>query len=115
MQASNLQFLDEHKEALQHHSREVRIEERATGDEHLAAVHPSILEEVLGELKPPVHSRGRISVHRPCCKSSILAEVLNSCGSANSPHGRFNVTWAKLGLFVESCCAMHRNGASRDA
>ena len=49
-QVSKLQFLDEHQQALQQYTMEVRIEERASGNEYIASVHPSVLEEVLGEL-----------------------------------------------------------------
>ena len=49
-QVSKLQFLDEHQQALQQYTMEVRIEERASGNEYIASVHPRVLEEVLGEL-----------------------------------------------------------------
>ena len=48
MQAKQLSFLDENKDSLSHFSMDVHIEEKAGGDMHIASIHPSVLEKLLG-------------------------------------------------------------------
>ena len=49
MQAKQLSFLDENKNALSHFAMDVHIEEKAGGDVHIASIHPSVLEKLLGK------------------------------------------------------------------
>ena len=49
MQAKQLLFLDENQNSLSHFSMDVNIEEKAGGDAHIASIHPTVLEKLLGK------------------------------------------------------------------
>ena len=49
MQAKQLSFLDENQNALSHFSMDVNIEEKSGGDMHIASIHPTVLEKLLGK------------------------------------------------------------------